>query len=624
MFKKVCQYFYAVKPSRHIMVKIWLSTAAVVLAFIILIMVGAQFFFNNYYLDTALERVSKNVRSTAETINESINAVIRRFVSIGGTPDFKDLMLRIRSADSSAYTALNNDLQETLYDLSTCSSLMSSVVITSRQGLNYHLLSQRLSDDRSGYTLGYDAADINGLSFLPVCDSPVKGKNNVIAMAIPLAFMGGDSLLTMAPDAASSIAILYLFLDADAINNALAQYSEDKSDSEYLLNSAGSVLNVSAYDDVFLSAGETGGAEETGAYDFATVSAGGYDTIQTFRTGDQWMLCTRLGRRDLFLSVMVSRETLLSPLAELKSNLVFAGAAIVLIAILATLFSAIFLSAPLRRLTGVVKTISDGTYTSDSMLRQRDEIGQLSAAIDTMYHTIQTQIEQIYAERRAKYNAEVRLFTEQINPHFLYNTLEFINLEVYNGHAENAARMIQSLGSFMHIGLSLGGDQIPLEKELEHVQAYITIMNHRFSHNICFTADIPEELLTRRVLKIILQPLVENSIRHGFLLEDSNSFIEIPSIRIKCCMENEQFVLSVVDNGIGFNVKDVSEIMRGNPDPQAHLGLNNVYTRLRLFYGDETDITLQSIPYYRNTVSIHIPYRYTDAEYSGERMDRPL
>jgi len=149
-------------------------------------------------------------------------------------------------------------------------------------------------------------------------------------------------------------------------------------------------------------------------------------------------------------------------------------------------------------------------------------------------------------------------------------------------------------------------------------------MNHRFSHNICFTADIPEELLTRRVLKIILQPLVENSIRHGFLLEDSNSFIEIPSIRIKCCMENEQFVLSVVDNGIGFNVKDVSEIMRGNPDPQAHLGLNNVYTRLRLFYGDETDITLQSIPYYRNTVSIHIPYRYTDAEYSGERMDRPL
>ncbi len=635
LLQKVSRTFRAARPSSHIMMKIWLSTAAVVLAFIILIMIGAQFFFNSYYLDTALERTSKNVLSTAETVSESIDSIIRRFVSVCSVVSFKELMLRIRDADKADYTQLNNDLQDKLYELSTCSSLVSSVIITSKQGLYYHLLAQQLSGSVSSFTLGYDPAEINGITFLPVGDSPVKGQSQVIPMAIPLAFLSGNSLLMVAPTAASSNAILYLFLDAGALNKVLAQYREGKSDTEYLLNSAGSVLNVSAYDDAFNQAVQSGAfdltsasesgrstiyddafdqAMQSGTFDLTSVFGSGYGTIQSYRIDDRWVLFTRLGRRNMFLAVLVSKSTLLSPLTKLTNTLLIACGASVLIAVLVSLFSAIFLSAPLRRLTAAVKTISDGTYTSDSMLRQRDEIGQLSEAIDTMYHTIQNQIKQIYEERRAKYNAEVRLFTEQVNPHFLYNTLEFINLEVYNGHTENASRMIQSLGSFLHIGLSFGREQITLEKELEHVQAYIAIMNHRFSHHICFTTSIPDELRTRRVLKIILQPLVENSICHGFLLEDNNFFIDTPSIFIKCYRENEKLVLSVIDNGIGFNAKRVAEIMRHSPDPQEHLGLNNVYTRLRLFYGDETEIGLQSIPYYRNTVSVYIPYRYSDAD----------
>ncbi len=612
MLKNVLsKYLSAVSPSRHIMVKIWLYTAAVMLAFSMLVLFGAQFFLNHFYVDSALERTAKNVRSTAEAASESIDSIILRFVAVCGTLDFKDIMFRIRNADAADYTELNNDLQDTLYNLGTCNLLVSSAVIISRQDMRFTLLSQQLTTGAGGYTLGYDPSQIRGLTFLPVCPSPIRGKGAVVPLAIPLAFLGGDSLLTIAPDAESALAILYLFLDAEALNKALGQYGEGKNNVAYLIGGDGTVLNASPGNDAFRR------ALEDGVFDLPSGSGGEPGETQSYRLGDQWVLNTRLGRRDLYLTVVISRDTLLSPLTKLKTNLLFASAASVLIMFLVSLFSAIFLSAPLRRLTGVVRTISDGTYTSDSMLHQHDEIGQLSEAIDTMYHTIQSQIEQIYEERRAKYNAEVRLFTEQINPHFLYNTLEFINLEVYNGHTENAAQMIQSLGSFMRIGLSFGSDQIPLEKELEHVQAYLTIMNHRFNHNICFTADIPKDLRTRRVLKIILQPIVENAIRHGFLLEEHNSFIQTPSIRIKCHLENEMLVLSVIDNGMGFDVNKITQIMRTSPDPRAHLGLNNVYTRLRLLYGNETDIVFQSIPYYRNTVSVLIPYRCTGADDNG-------
>lgn len=612
---KLYRFLSNIRPSRHIMVKIWLSTAAVVLAFIVLIMLGAQFFFNHFYLDSALERTAANAQSIAEAASSSLDSIILRFVSVCGTTRFREMLFRIRSADKTDYTELNNDLQDTIYNLSTCDSLVVSAVITSKQNLLYSLLSQQLTSTATGYTLGYAPEDIRGLSFLPIRESPVRGKGPVMTLAIPLAFLGGDSLMTIAPDAVSSIAILFLFLDAESFNNTLAQYGDSKYDAIYMRNGAGTVLNTAASDHTLDQ------VMQPGIFGLPSVGGDGQDTTQIHQFGDQWVLRTRVGRRDIFLNAVISKETLLSPLTKLETNLLVASAGSVLIVILVTLFSAFFLSAPLRKLTGTVKAISSGTYTSDSKLRQRDEIGQLSEAIDTMYNTIQSQIRQIYEERRAKYNAEVRLFTEQINPHFLYNTLEFINLEVYNGHTENAALMIQSLGSFMRIGLSFGREKITLGKELQHVQAYLTILNHRFSHNICFTADIPQEIQMRYVPKIILQPFVENAIRHGFLLEDSSSFIENPTIRIQCQREGEMLVLSIIDNGVGFDAEKTTTIMHSSSASQSHLGLNNVFARLRLYYGEETDITFQSIPYYRNTVSIYIPYCHTAAADSGQMAE---
>lgn len=262
--------------------------------------------------------------------------------------------------------------------------------------------------------------------------------------------------------------------------------------------------------------------------------------------------------------------------------------------------------------------LENQTYDSSQILTQSDELGQLSKSLDSMYQTIQQQIEQIKQERQAKYNAEIRLFSEQINPHFLYNTLEYINMEVYSNHNKNASMMIQNLADFMRIGLNFGGELISISKELAHVQAYVNIMNYRFSHKICFTSDIPKELLSYEILKIILQPLVENSIRHGFGLDNSSSYLDVPSIKIEVYRDDPWLYLRVIDNGSGIDIERATQILHTGTDGQKHVGLNNVYQRLVFFYGETVKITFSSIPYYENIVQIRIPFIYPIPDFEEE------
>ena len=167
--------------------------------------------------------------------------------------------------------------------------------------------------------------------------------------------------------------------------------------------------------------------------------------------------------------------------------------------------------------------------------------------------------------------------------------------------------MIQSLGEFLRIGLSFGQNVITVEKELEHVRAYISIMNMRFGQRLIFSSTVDEGYLQHPVVKIILQPLVENAIRHGFRMDSESSGFSDQFIEVTVHAAGDELLLSVIDNGIGIDVGHARQVLHSSPTRQKHVGLNNVYQRLVMQYGEKADITFESIPYYRNTVCIHIP-----------------
>ncbi|MBQ8654909.1 MAG: histidine kinase [Clostridia bacterium] len=583
----------------HITLKIWLSSAAVGLAAILFVFISSQLFFNNYFRDNALNHHRQTTFSAAEATDVSMDDIVNRMISICvSTSDFRYMMQRVRNDGTVVDRQLNNDLQEHLRDLSECHPLVLSAMLTSRSGHVYYPVVRSMVSPLPDYTLGYEASAIRRITTLPVQRSPFIADGSVMPLAVPFSFYAGDMLLNFADTAGEADAILYLFLDVETLNTTLSLYND--VGVTLLLDTEGRVLNYPS------GSPEAQLAESCG---LAQAVSGWDGTADSVRLGNWYALPRRVGQHSLYLVHLVAYADLIAPQREIGQMLVLVAMVAIIVISIASLFTAVYLAKPMQRLNHAVQAIGEGSYNSGMVLNQQDEIGELSRSVDSMYRTIQAQIAQISDERQAKYNAEIRLYAEQINPHFLYNALEYINLEVYNHHAENASMMIQALGDFLRIGLSFGHELIPLEREVEHVQAYIAIMNHRFRHEIGFTTDVPEELLQQRVVKIILQPLVENSVRHGFLLEGSDAFIEIPTISLRGSVTDGVMSLSVIDNGVGFDVEHARRIMHEDPSTQKHVGLSNVYHRLKLYYGEGADIELQSIPYYKNTVTIRIPLK---------------
>lgn len=228
-----------------------------------------------------------------------------------------------------------------------------------------------------------------------------------------------------------------------------------------------------------------------------------------------------------------------------------------------------------------------------------------------MYDTIELQIELIKQEEQDKAKSEIKILAEQINPHFIYNTLECIHLEILSKNTEASASMIESLGNFLRVALNYGNAIISIEQELKHTTEYINIMNHRSNQRISFRYTIDEHLKDYEIVKLILQPLVENCIKHGFANDIKNGIILSPYIEINISLQQSNRIsIEVLDNGRGIDIDKANDSLYqlSTEEKKYHVGLNNIYNRLRLYYGNSTSITFCTTPYYKNSVIINIPY----------------
>lgn len=170
--------------------------------------------------------------------------------------------------------------------------------------------------------------------------------------------------------------------------------------------------------------------------------------------------------------------------------------------------------------------------------------------------------------------------------------------------------MLESLDRYLRIALSVGKALIPLEKEVEHVTAYMEIMNRHSSNGIGFSCRMDPALRDYKIMKVILQPLAENCIKHGFGASITGMEPVPPQIVISITLEPESVIkISVSDNGKGIDIaRAASCLARKVPEGSSHFGLHNIYKRLKACYGEGVDMTFSSIPYLENSVIIIIPF----------------
>lgn len=581
--------------------KIWLSLTLMVLSLFLVIVLLLELFFRQYVIEDALNACNRNIRHSASTFSSEYNNIINRFILHTASADFYDILKKVESPASDRY--LGMDLQEHLFQYADISQLILSAVITTSDDSIFHSYKYKIKDTTVPYTFSYDFTDSAPISFHQTTDSQLKNQGSVIAMTFLLKMTTSDRMVLLADDINDAELILYFFFNTQKVQEYLDFYYNSNTDSLlYLADIDGQPISCSNSDTSYQTLSPDQIRE--------SIHSAAANQTDYVLVDDNYILVQTIENSDLVLVNIISKHELASKIRNWDLYLFY----IVLSTFLLTLFLGLLISKyvtnPLKILVASVRDIENSTYRGLPAIATDDEIGQLSLSIDSMYKTIQKQFVMIKKEEAEKFKMEIRLLSEQINPHFLYNTLECINMEIYNRHNETASNMISNLGGYLRISLSYGSSRLKISQELEHVKAYVNIMNFRFHQSIRLTTNVDQALMQMQILKSILQPLVENAIKHGFSIDSSNYFPISPCIDISISREPELLLITVTDNGAGIDLLRAEQIMKGEgkyENENRHVGLNNIYHRLYSFYGN-VDIGFSSIPFFENKILIQIPY----------------
>ncbi len=230
------------------------------------------------------------------------------------------------------------------------------------------------------------------------------------------------------------------------------------------------------------------------------------------------------------------------------------------------------------------------------------EITLLSDSFHHMSEKIQELMEQVRREEVSLRKTELKALQAQINPHFLYNTLDAIEWMCEDNRNEDAAEMVNALARLFRISISKGHELIPIEKELQHAQSYLKIQNFRYKNQFTYELKVEEECLSYYCNKITLQPIIENAILHGI-----NRMVEEGMIRISVRMEEEDIVFVVEDNGVGMTEEQCQEILSKEQSDRTGIGIKNVNDRIRIYFGERYGLTIDSELDEGTTVTIRLP-----------------
>ncbi|MCF7756651.1 sensor histidine kinase [Paenibacillus xylanexedens] len=259
------------------------------------------------------------------------------------------------------------------------------------------------------------------------------------------------------------------------------------------------------------------------------------------------------------------------------------------------------IAQPIFRLMSYMRRAETGNLRPGRWSDRADEIGMLGNSYNRMLVQIRQLISLNELRERQKRDAEMRSLQEHIKPHFLYNTLDTIHWMARKEGAEDVSGMVGALSRLFRIGLSKGQDYIPLHSEIEHMTSYLQIQQTRYRDRLQYTLNIPEEMRDLFVLKLLLQPLIENAIYHGIKGRRGPGHI-----RVEARLEHNRLLLTVQDNGAGMSNERLAEMQQLLEAPLASLeasspgmtgksyGMLNVQARLRLSFGDEYGIVLVS------------------------------
>ena len=303
-------------------------------------------------------------------------------------------------------------------------------------------------------------------------------------------------------------------------------------------------------------------------------------------------------------------ETVNESFWQMTRVILYAGALILVAAFVIAFVLSRTLSRPLQQLENAMQAFeqnADG-FVFNSVTGTR-EVEELSDSFRHMVGRIQRLMTAVREEEVALRKTELKALQAQINPHFLYNTLDSIAWMCERGKNADAVQMVHALARLFRISISRGHELIPIEKELQHAEAYLQIQKYRYKNQFTYHFTVDESCTQYLCNQITLQPIIENAIVHGLDL-----MVEDGHIEITVCPDGSDVLLKVSDDGIGMAPEQVAALLQNEPSDRTGIGIKNVNDRLRIYFGPGYGLSIDSVPDVGTTVTIRMPQVPADRE----------
>lgn len=272
------------------------------------------------------------------------------------------------------------------------------------------------------------------------------------------------------------------------------------------------------------------------------------------------------------------------------------------------------LTAPIKRLEESVMAVENHLDQAQIYIGGSKEIQELGRSIQQMVDIMRRLTDEIVAEQTKKQKSELNALQAQINPHFLYNTLDIIVWMIEKGQPEDALQVVSALAKFFRLSLGKGNNIVTVESELDHVRNYLMIQQFRYKDKFTYVIEAQPEVLELSTVKLVLQPIVENAVLHGmdFMIDGDGEIL------IKAYLKEGFLYLQVIDNGLGMEPEKISSLLStksGGSSKGSGIGLKNVNERIALYFGKDYGIEIESEPDEGTCVTIRLPpIPYADAE----------
>jgi len=247
------------------------------------------------------------------------------------------------------------------------------------------------------------------------------------------------------------------------------------------------------------------------------------------------------------------------------------------------------ISKPIMKLVRIMGEIKSGNLKLRANFTSKDEIGMLGEGFNSLMDRVNQLLDQVYIEQKQKRESEFKLLQSQIKPHFLYNTIETIISFIKLDMKDKAMVTAKNLADFYRISLSKGNDIISIKEEIRLIENYLSIQKFRYIEYLDYKVEVDDSIYQFQIPKLTLQPLVENSIYHGLKQKTDKGFLTVKGYR-----ENDTIKIEVIDNGVGMSEELIVRVLQRTNSHNSDFGLYSVNSRLKLLYGAQYGISIDS------------------------------